>query len=90
MRVTDYRDLIDNLSQAFASLKSAATPQERLHEAEWVRRSARELMAAECPRAKQADRDRAEGLLDRTTSYLMETRLAAVYVQSSQPGENDG
>jgi hypothetical protein len=75
VKVAEYRDLIDALGQAFDSLKRAATPDEQHREAEWVRRSARDLMATECPRARQYDRDRAERLIDHTVVYLDERGL---------------
>jgi hypothetical protein len=75
LKVGEYRDLCDELSQAFISLRSAPTAEERSREARWVRRVARELMAAHCPRAKAVDRARAERLIDQTASYLGVTSL---------------
>jgi rubredoxin len=86
MHVADYRDLIDGLSQAFASLKSAASPQERLQAADWVRRSARELLGADCPRARQSDLDRAVRLIDQTASYLVAAGLDAPTVRLEKWG----
>jgi hypothetical protein len=68
VKVAEYRNLIDAVSDAFASLRSAATPAERVSEADRVRRAARELMAASCPRAKDDDRAMAERLIDNTAS----------------------
>lgn len=73
-KVSDYRDLIDALSQAFVSLRSARLD-ERIREAEWVKRTARELMDARCPRATERDRRRAEQLIDQTAEYLIEKGL---------------
>ena len=70
MKVADYRDLIGALSQAFTSLRSTIVPEESAREAQWVRRAARELMNADCPRAKDSDRNKAERLLDQTAVYL--------------------
>jgi hypothetical protein len=70
INVAKYRNRIDALSQAFASLLSAATPAERTREAAWVVRTAVELSAARCPRARQADHDRATALLERSQEYL--------------------
>lgn len=75
--VAEYRDLIDRLSYWFSSLRSAATPAERVREADTVRRAARDLMAASCPRAKQSDIARAEGMIDQTASYLIRYNLTA-------------
>jgi hypothetical protein len=72
IKVAAYRDLIDRLGQAFDSLKSAASPAERCREAEWVRRAAQNLMAVECRRARQYDRNRAERLIDLTAACLAE------------------
>lgn len=75
LTVGQFRDLCGELSQAFASLRSAATDAERGREAGWVRRVARELMGAECPRAKADDLARRERLIDATASYLIEHNL---------------
>lgn len=76
VKAAEYRGLTDALSQAFASLRSAATSEERVREAGWVKRAASRLMNAECPRARQEDRDEAERLIDRTAKYLIEAGLA--------------
>ena len=69
--VAEYRSMIDSLSDAFASLRSAANTKERVSEADRVRRAATRLMGAVCPRAKEDDRLRAERLIDRTATWLI-------------------
>jgi len=49
IKVAEYRRLYDALSQAFASLRGVANETERKREAEWVRATARDLMAAHRP-----------------------------------------
>lgn len=73
IKVAEYRLLIDGLSYAFTSLRSVPSGcvTEQAREADWVRRSARELMDAHCPRARQEDRDMAKRLIDHTASYLI-------------------
>ena len=60
MKVAAFRLTIDAIGQALNSFKSAATDAERLREAEWVRRTVREAMAAGgvCGRATTHDRGR--------------------------------
>jgi len=77
VNVAEYRDLIDALSQAFASLRSAANEAEREREAAWVRRIASDLMRTTCLRAKPSDHERAERLIDATASYLIQHGLNA-------------
>lgn len=80
MKVFEYRDLCDELSDAFASYRSAARWFERRTEAERVKKVAKELSAAKCPRAGTDDRGRAERLLDMTAKAMdahdAECRLA--------------
>ena len=77
MKVSEYRDMMSELSDLFASLRSAATPAERVSEAWRVRSCARRLQRAECPRAKFADLSKAARLVDLTTKYLEESGLGA-------------
>jgi hypothetical protein len=75
VKVAEYRKMIDALSDAFASLRSAARPCERVSEADRVRRVASRLMHATCPRAKDDDRAMAERLIDNTASYIINAGL---------------
>lgn len=61
MRVQAFRDLISQFAYQLNSLKSAATPAERLAEARHVLKARAELVAAQsqCVRATAADRTRA-------------------------------
>lgn len=76
MKVAEYRRLINSLVNAYTSYQSARGALERAREAEWVRSAARELMAAVCPRATEADRLEAESLLDRTAVAMIAHREA--------------
>lgn len=46
MKINDFRDLTDSISDAIASVKSAATPDERATEADRLGRLTNELEAA--------------------------------------------
>ncbi len=72
MKVQEYRDLTNRLSDAFASFRSATTPHERRVEAECVKRVTRDLMAANAPRLSLADKVRAERWLDATAKAMIE------------------
>lgn len=74
MKVAEYRDLISELSDAFTDCQSCEL-HERPREAARMKKVARELIDAQCPRAKRADRDRAERMLDLTTTWLIENGL---------------
>jgi len=75
MKVEEYRDLIANLSYWFASLRGAATDQERVAEADRVRRAAQELMNARTPRANKSDREKAQRWIDLAVKYLIDNKL---------------
>lgn len=75
VKVAEYRSLYGALTQAFVSLRSAATPAERVREAAWVRSAACKLMAVDCRRLDAEDRQMGENLIDRTASYLLAAGL---------------
>jgi len=77
VKVAEFRRLCSALSQAFASLRSAANESERVREAQWVRGVATELMGVTCPRASAYDRQHAETLIDITASWLIKHGLTA-------------
>jgi hypothetical protein len=76
VKVADYRESIDALGEAFASLRSAATAEERLAEALRVSHLADCLGRADCPRAKPGDTLRADRLRLRVREYLEGSGLA--------------
>lgn len=67
--VQAYRDLTSELSDAFASVRSAATDEEKSREKERMHKVARELMNADCPKASEYDKQKAQRLLDQTATY---------------------
>lgn len=64
MKVAEYRGLVGELGQAFASLQSAATPEEQKLRKALVRRAVTRLTHAECRGAKAQDLDLAGRLID--------------------------
>jgi hypothetical protein len=76
VKVAEFRGAIEELSYWFSSLKSAVGPVERAREAASVKRAAVALMAMDCPRARQDERDEKERLIDITATYLTEAGLA--------------
>jgi hypothetical protein len=71
MTTAAYRDLIDALSDAFGDYRAAVNHGERLAHAGHVKRCARVLRLASCPRASERDRERAEHWLDATAGRLI-------------------
>lgn len=72
MKVQAYRDLIGQFVHQFQSLKSAATPAERLAEFERLSRCRTELEGANCPRATPYDRKRATEWILEASRYVLE------------------
>ena len=70
MKVADYRDLISNLADVFASYRSAATKQESRAEVDRLRRAVKELIDVKCPTVR--DGDRAERLMSQVIDVLSE------------------
>lgn len=77
MTVSEYRDMMSGVSDAFASLRSAATPAEQVKEARRLEHQVACLRRAECPRAKFDDRAKAVRLADLAARYFEETGLQA-------------
>jgi len=75
MRVADYRNLISSLSDTFASLRSAATPKERVSEARRLIHEMNFLKRTECLKSKPHDRERLRSLCASITEYLDKTGL---------------
>lgn len=76
MKVAEYRSLVDGLSDAFASARSAATEAEREGECNMVVRCIKEVEAAGCPRASQYDRERAARLCRDAGQYTFAALMA--------------
>lgn len=74
MKVAEYRLLIDAVVQSFNSLRGCQLS-ERPREAAWVRRTMTELRAADCPRATNRDRERADYWLSAALEFLVEADL---------------
>lgn len=74
MRVQAFRDLISQFAYQLASLKSAATPAERLAEARLVLKGRAELIAAQgqCVRATPGDRERAASWIGEADRVIAE------------------
>lgn len=70
LKVADYRDLIDRLSQWHVSLQSAATGDEQRREAMTLRRAVDDLKAATCRTASEYDRQRANRVLANAETLL--------------------
>jgi hypothetical protein len=75
MRVAEYRDMVSEVSNLFASLRSAATPGERIAEARRLEIAVCVLARAECPRAKFADLAKSARVRDAVAKYLEESGL---------------
>lgn len=75
MKVAQYRDWISHLSDSFASLRSATTPEERNAEARRVWHNLKSLQRAECKRRSLKDIERAEYWIKTASNYLLETGL---------------
>lgn len=70
VKVEKYRDLIGYLSQSLSSLATCREGDNVKAEACWVIRCLKELTEADCPRAKDRDKQRAELLISRAKETL--------------------
>ena len=76
MKVSEYRDLIDELSDVLASAKSAATVDELTRETERLGRKRDELLGAVCKVAKERDRNRAGRVLEFARQFISDAMMA--------------
>ena len=74
MKVSDYRDLIDALSDTFASLRSVANDDEYNRELVRVMRQLHELVDARCPRASVETWEKARRLIASVNNYINKPR----------------
>ncbi len=88
MKVSEYRDLISELSDVLASCRSAANEAERFQEARRLTHCAKMLNRADCPRAADADRSRAARVIQNCSDYLFETGLDAMVERQEQADAN--